>query len=86
MLLPIASWLPGTLMVQFRLASEEEVHSAAETVAATSEVRRKTFTLPQHPKSPAHRHISARVLWQQFGLADRSEFRLLNGTGAALRC
>jgi hypothetical protein len=86
MLLPLASWLPAALMLQFRLASEEEMHSAGMTEAETSEVRRKIAARGKGRKIPRGRTQSTRVLSRQLPTADRSEFRSLNGTGALLRC
>src|SRR5688500_18398923 len=46
MLLPTASWLPKSLILQFRLSSEEEVETVAETLGQTTVVRRKPLRRP----------------------------------------
>ena len=83
---PTASCLPLSLVLQFRLVSEEEVHTVGETLVVTTEVRRKTAKLPKSRPWPIAHDALARVRSSHVPAGDQSEHRLLNGTGAPLRC
>lgn len=86
LLLPTASWLPASLMLQFRLGSEEEVETVGETLGETTEVRRKPLK-SQKAGRPLVCRPTVSVLPLAFlPTADRSEYCSVNGTGALLRC
>ena len=86
MVLPTASWLPKSLILQFRLSSEEEVETVAETLGQTTVVRRKPLRRPYGGKRPLCRQTTPHLPLGHCPVASRGEFRLVNGTGAPLRC
>ncbi len=86
MVLPTASWLPKSLILQFRLSSEEEVETVAETLGQTTVVRRKPLRRPNDGKRPVCRRWTLQLVLGHFPASSRGEFRFVNGTGAPLRC
>lgn len=74
------------LMSGLQTETEEDVETGEDTEFEGMEERHLSAPCPRFRQVPHSRQVSAGLALRQRAIADRSEYRQLNGTGAPLRC